>query len=55
MNSKTPIPIRIALAIGGAAVAGWLGGYAVLSWYRASKDEREELMRDWVDVFLGGE
>lgn len=55
MNRNTPLPIRIALAIGGACVAGWLGGYAVLSWYRASQEERDELLRGWVDVMLGGE
>ncbi len=54
MSSKNPLPLRIALAIVGAAVAGWLGGYAVVSWYRASQEERDELLRGWVDVFLGG-
>lgn len=55
MNSNNPLPLRIALAIGGACVAGWLGGYAVLSWYRASQDEREELVHGWMEVLIGGE
>lgn len=54
MNSKNPLPIRIALAFGGAVVATCLGGYAAVSWYRASQNERDALVHEWIDVFLNG-
>lgn len=55
-NSKHPLPIRVVLAFGGACVAGWLGSYAVISWYRASKAERDDLTQKWLKAFLvGGE
>ncbi len=51
---RYPLPLRLALAIGGAAVAGYLGAYAVVSWYRASKEEREQRVSEYLDVMLGG-
>jgi hypothetical protein len=52
--NRYPLPLRIALAVGGAAVAGYLGVYAAWSWYRASKEEREQLVSEYFDVLLGG-
>lgn len=49
-----PLPLRLALAVGGAAVAGYLGAYAAWAWYRASQEEREQLVSEYLDVMLGG-